>query len=81
MDFAHRQVLIRRMLCAAALTVALAAAFSANTHADTLSLELARGEQMPERVVSLKELRARAGDYLTIQSELGEEYRVKIDRV
>lgn len=81
MDFVHRQVLTRRMLCAAALTVAWAAAFSANIHADTLSLELARGEQMPKRVVSLKELQARAGDYLNIQSDLGEEYRVKIDRV
>ena len=72
MDFVHRQVLTRRMLCAAALTVAWAAAFSANIHADTLSLELARGEQMPKRVVSLKELQARAGDYLNIQSDLGE---------
>ena len=81
MDFAHRQVLIRRRLCAVALTVAWAMAFSANAHADTLSLELTRGERMPERVVSLQQLQARAGDYLKIQSELGEEYRVKIDRV
>ena len=81
MDFSHRQVLIRRMFCAAALTVALAAAFSANSRADTLSLELIRGDRLPERVVSLQQLQARAGDYLKIQSEQGEEYRVKIDRV
>ena len=81
MDFAHRQVLIRRILCAAALTVALALAFSANSRADTLSLELIRGDRLPERVVSLPQLQVRAGDYLTIHSELGEEYRVKIDRV
>ena len=81
MDFAHRQVLLRKLLCTAALIVAWAGAFSANSHADILSLQLARGEQMPERVTSLKELQVRAGDYLNIQSELGEEYRVKIDRV
>lgn len=81
MDFGYRQVLIRRVLCAATLIAAWAGAFSANSRADTLSLEVTRGERMPERVVSLKQLQARAGDYLKIQSELGEEYRVKIDRV
>ena len=81
MDFAHRQVFIRRMFSAVALTLLCAVTCPVNTHADTLSLELTRGERMPERVVSLKQLQARAGDYLRIQSELGEEYRVKIDRV
>lgn len=81
MDFAHRQLLILRVLCAATLTVAWAVAFTANTRADTLSLELARGDRIPERVVSLQQMQARVGDYLKIQSELGEEYRVKIDRV
>ena len=53
MDFAHRQVFIHRMFSAVALTLLCAVTCPINTHADTLSLELTRGERMPERVVSL----------------------------
>ena len=78
---AYRPKLICWVKCSVAFAVTWAVAFSATTYADTLSLELSRGERMPERVVSLKQLHARAGDYLKIQSELGEEYHVKIERV
>ena len=81
MDFAHRPILICRVWCSVALAVTWAVAFSANTHADTLLLELSRGDRIPERVISLQQLQARAGDYLKIQSELGEEFRVKINSV
>ncbi len=62
---------------AALLLLALTSAVL-EVRADNLTVELARGNQSPELLASVKQLDARVGDVLSLRSEYGEVYEFNV---
>ena len=62
---------------AALLLLALASAVL-EVRADNLTVELARGNQSPELLASVKQLDARVGDVISLRSEYGEVYEFNV---
>lgn len=52
--------------------------FSAPSWADSLTVELVRGSRAPEAITSVRQLDARTGDVLRLESEFGDAYQLSI---
>ena len=62
---------LRRHYLSVFLTICPAVCLPVMSAGDVLPLQLAQADQLPQTVPSLKQLNARAGDMLSLSSELG----------
>ena len=46
---------------------------------DALTLQLTRKDELPQTLISLKQLNTRAGDFLSLSSEISEDFAFRVE--
>ena len=80
MDFSLRDRSALRKRCLGVfLTICSAFCLPVMSAGDALTLQLKQEDELPQTVTSLKQLNTRAGDILSLSSEIGEDFSFRVE--